>query len=188
MGSWPYIFLSWLLDGCLGASLLTRRWALSFIKFLIFVSIYQKPTNLHGTVVHYKDMYTIHLSLVIRLFDLRLCGLKPLANLHHHLICALSLSVLTPFGWLCSVTRTPNFWWACNFLFTPTLSGTHLGRQTRSGCVFMACVRPDRYSRARRNWPILCNNVSLGLWTSVSLTAAKFKPLNAVCVGLRIDP
>jgi hypothetical protein len=28
----------------------------------------------------------------------------------------------------------------------------------------------------------------LGLWTSVSLTAAKFKPLNAVCVRLRIDP
>ena len=36
-------------------------------------------------------------------------GLTPLANLHHHLICALSLSVLTPFGWLRSVTRTPYF-------------------------------------------------------------------------------
>jgi len=38
IGSWPYIFLSCLLNGCLGASLLTRRWALSFIKFLMFVS------------------------------------------------------------------------------------------------------------------------------------------------------
>jgi hypothetical protein len=72
MGSWPYIFLSWLLHGCLRAFLSTRRWALSFIKFLIFVSIYQSPTNLYGTVVRYKDVYTVHLSLVIRLFGLRL--------------------------------------------------------------------------------------------------------------------
>lgn len=95
------------------------------------------------------------------------CGLTPLANLHH-LICALSLSVLTPFGWLRSVSRTPYFWWACNFLFTPTLSGTQLGGQTRFGCVFMACVRPDRYSRARRSLLSSCSNVSLGLRTSVS--------------------
>jgi len=120
--------------------------------------------------------YTCHLLYVYLVYAF--CGLTLLANLHHHLICALSLSLLTPFVWLRSVTRNPPFLWTCNFLFTPTLSGTQVGRPTRSGCVFIACVRPDRYSRARRSWLRLCSNVTLGLWTSVSLTAAKFKPLN----------
>lgn len=60
------------------------------------------------------------------------------ANFHFFLICALSSSLLTPFGWLRPTTLTLYCWWE-HFdmsLFMPTFPGTRLGRKTRAGRIF----------------------------------------------------
>lgn len=44
-----------------------------------------------------------------------------------------------PFGWLLSVTPTPYLCWKCTTLFTPTFSGTELGRKARAGCIKFCC-------------------------------------------------
>jgi hypothetical protein len=67
---------------------------------------------------HGKDrlFFTLHPALVLRPFVLRLFALTPLANLHHLLICALSLIFsLTPFGWVRSIALTPYFFWKYHF-------------------------------------------------------------------------
>ena len=52
---------------------------------------------------------------------------------------------LTPFGWPRSFTLTPYISWEYHisfkpFLFTPTFSGTQLGRKTRTGCTWSCSV------------------------------------------------
>ena len=43
---------------------------------------------------------------------------------------------LKPFGWLRSFKLTHYLWWEYHFWFTPTLSGTQLGRKTMAACTY----------------------------------------------------
>ena len=71
--------------------------------------------------------YTCHLLYVYLVYAF--CGLTLLANLHHHLICALSLSLLTPFVWLRSVTRNPLFYGHVIFYLRPLFQERKWGVQ-----------------------------------------------------------
>lgn len=86
----------------------------------------------------WKDLLQVNPAVFLLLFFSAFFALTSLTNSHNFLICALSFSVLTPFGWLHSVTLNPYVWhkynfWFMHFFIYSHFSWTKLGRKTRAG-------------------------------------------------------
>jgi len=98
-----------------------------------------------------RKVSKIHPALVLCPFFI----LTPLAYLRHFLIYALSYFGLTPFGWLLSITLTPNYPREYYFSHSPSLFTSTLFSRTQLKCatmgVYVLYQIPNPVSRFHQN-------------------------------------
>lgn len=119
-------------------TLLLGRWALPLWRNVLRLSPTWKEEEAHSTKMLEPIYWTTPRPHFMPVFS-HFVALKPLTNLCHFLIYALSFFCLTYFGCFICIYSSLVFLWECHFLFWPTFSGTQLGHKT-SPCFPGHCV------------------------------------------------